>query len=644
MKRIKLIYALLLAVTLPLLTACYNDDATTVDAPTQQDGKIKVHLRVSQAAPTTTRASWQDNNATDDEMMNVWTVVAVNNADNKVEGIWSCKPSGESDQEIDEIDAELSREGNYRFYSFANMSPQKVMDLLHITPSKTTTDSEKVLASDFSSSVGNNTVVEIAFDDGATVAPNYNIAVNVKGNDFDPASTEDNGFGATGIPMSNVQTFNLKEGDKKDLIVIRMLAKIKLQIYNDSGKEIKITSVTLTSLTANDNDDNNRNLMLLPELKSKGNNKEDENGHNTMNYIHGDIQPNLNGTPKTEKVAFTVNGTIDASGHTSKDGEKKALEVTFYVNESDVRKKDSSSSEPTDPTAPSTTRAADDAPDFYHFILEIVTDGDETLRYTMIDDERDSEGNIKDDWGYIARNDYRIIPIVLDDYKLDMIPYDFPAIGVYPASVKEEDGIYTINFHDYGHFHLVPQVTKYSDGSTVPYIDQKDDKTTYWTLGGPSEITSSQKLSGLTSVWGAWTDASKSKEYNNENLSTYPEDFKNTAFYKTGYDPDAIKDGDDAGGEPVWYRNTNNENPTWSADDNYSGPFIFGYINKHPNNSATGDRKVYHEFSINLYKEGMSMPRQMTYRLYMILDESQMMYPKSSRRHGVSAVRHTHGY
>ena len=627
MKQIKQIYALLLAVTLPLLTACYNDDATTVDTPTQQDGKIKVHLRVSQAAPTTTRALWQDNNATDDEMMNVWTVVAVNNNEgadkNKVVGIWSCKPSGEPDREIDEIDAELSREGNYRFYSFANMSPQKVMDLLHITPSTTTTDSEKVLASAFSSSVGNNTVVEIAFDDGATVAPNYNIAVNVKGNDFDPASTEDNGFGATGIPMSNVQTFNLKEGDKKDLIVIRMLAKIKLQIYNDSGKKIEITSVTLTSLTANDNDDNNGNLMLLPELKSKGNNKEDEDGHNTMNYIHGDIQPNLNGTPKTEKVAFTVtNGTIDASGHTSKDGEKKALEVTFYVNESDVRKKDSSSSEPTDPTAPSTTRAADDAPDFYHFILEIVTDGDETLRYTMIDDERDNDGTIKDDWGYIARNDYRIIPIVLDDYKLELIPYDFPAIGVYPASVKEEDGIYTINFHDYGHFHLQPQVTKFSTSEIVDFTSETPRTVpteTVWGLIG----------NDFRRSWKSWTDATKANDYDN----------KTGQFYRN---QDGTKDGDEVGGVPVWYPNTSS--PRWQPNTTIGyRPFIFGYIND-PGNTMNGDNKVYHEFSINLYKKGMSTPRLMTYRLYMILDKSQMMYPKSSRRHGVSAVRHTHGY
>jgi hypothetical protein len=55
----------------------------------------------------------------------------------------------------------------------------------------------------------------------------------------------------------------------------------------------------------------------------------------------------------------------------------------------------------------------------------------------------------------------------------------------------------------------------------------------------------------------------------------------------------------------------------------------------------TEDKKVYHEFSIYLYKEGMSAPRQMTYRLYMILDKDQMLY---SRMFGAPRVRHTHGY
>ena len=605
MKRIKLIYALLLAVTLPLLTACYNDDATAVDNPTQQDGKIKVHLRVSQAAPTTTRA-WVDNdNATGDEMMNVWTVVAVNNADSKVEGIWSCKPSGEPDQEIDEIDADLSREGSYRFYSFANMSPQKVMELLKITPSTTSTDSEKVLASDFSS-VGNNTVVEIAFNGDATVNADYNIAVNVKGNGFAPASTEDNGFGATGIPMSNVQTFeSLQNGDRKDLIVIRMLAKIKLQIKNERGSALTINSIKLTNITANPTQATGKeNLMLLPNLEKGNNTMESNDGY------HGDIKPNLNGTPvQTEVEMLTTSVGI---------AENESKEIVFYVNESDVSKQ--------------STRAAKDAPDFYHFFLEIAVEGDNYVgdkmaRYVMIDDKGETSADDKK-WDYIARNDYRIIPIVLDDYKLDLIPYDFPAIGVYPASVKEEDGIYTINFHDYGHFHLQPKVTKYSNGDIVPY-GAGETTGDHWALYD----------NDFTSAWGSWTDATKEQAYSGD-------------FYRTSVTGSV--DADDAGGIPVWYENTSStpstpSNPQWASDwapsaDRTVGyqPFIFGYIADPERKLTSGDKKVYHEFSINLYKSGTGAARQMTYRLYMILDTDQMLY--RSRSLGAPAARHTHGH
>ena len=628
MKRIKLIYTFLLALAFPLLTACSNDDAISEGGEIQKDGKITVHLRVSQAAPAVTRA-WKDDNAEDNEMMNVWTVIAVHNDEdgnkNKVAAIYTCNPEGSPDQEVDVIDdvVELPAEGKYYFYSFANMSADKLNELLF--------DNESIITE----ATGTNSIVsKITGLENQTLDKEKvkNIAVKVQGNGFDPSANE-NGFGAKGIPMSNVQELSVTDKSVADLIVIRMLAKIKLQIYNDSGEDITINSVTMTSLTANEDN----NLKLLPKLTSGENTMESTNGY------HGDIQPNLNGAPSQVKYIYSPEETkkkIDKNENTL--ASEKPVEYIFYVNESENPNGSNSSDNGFSPT-PST------AQEFDRYFLKInLTSGARTSedRYALIDanarEVDDGEGGTKiiDDWNYIARNDYRIIPIVLDDYKLDMIPYDFPAIGVLPASVKEEDGIYTINFHDYGHFHLVPQVTKYSDGSTVPYIDQKEtETTTYWTIGGRNESTASKKLSELTSVWGSWTDASKEKEYKNDALSTYPTDFNSTAFYKTGYSPDIIKDGNDVGGEPVWYQNTNNENPTWSADEEtYYGPFIFGYINKHPN--GAGDRKVYHEFSIDLHK-GNTAPRQMTYRLYMILDEEQML-PATSRGLGASAPRHTH--
>lgn len=628
-KRIQLLYALLLAATLPFMTACSSEDATSESKATPTDGKIKVHLRVAQAGYAATRASlWEDEYATDEEMMNIWTVVAVHddgtNKD-KVAAIYTCAPSGSPDQEVDDfIDdtVELPSAGTYRFYSFANMAATELNKLLfggvNVIPSLPVESTNEIIFNKIIS----KTETEL---NGITLKADKvnNIAVQVNGNGFDPTD-EDNGFGAKGIPMSNVQTIEVKEeGHSINLVVIRMLAKIKLQIYNDSGSDVIIKSITLTSVTKNPKeikDGEKENLKLLPSLKSKD--SETQDGHDTMDYIHGDIQPNLYNNPTQGDLTLdfvpdnNANSTIDATSHKSDATTKNPVEFTFYVNESE------------NPTGKNFGSTTPDTHDFYHYFLKINMQVDgkaEEMRYALIDNGKikvtDGEGNIEeiDAWNYIARNDYRIIPIVLDDYKLDMIPYDFPAIGVSPASKKEEDGVYTINFHDYGHFHLQPVVTKYSDNSYVPFTHSKPTETSY------STTTWGLVDDNFNESWSSWQDASKQDAYENDNL-------KDKAFYRIETSP-ATKDGDEAGGVPFWYKN--NDNPTWSPDGKYKGPFIFGYI-ADPQGAITEDRKVYHEFSIYLYKKGMSTPRQMTYRLYMILDTKQMMYPRES------APRHPH--
>ena len=631
----KLIYALMLAMALPLMTACSGDDAANGgETPTQNDGKIKVHLRVSAAGSETMRA-WQDNeNATDAEMMNVWTVVAVHDEGtnaNKVAAIYACKPTGEPDREIDQI-AELPNAGKYRFYSFANMSPKVVMNLLGIAGSGAATmrgagtsyptgpndptqggnsetgggndnDNNSALGpvSNNGSATGidnfitddntytPNTFAEIAFNAGETVTDDKAdaVTVNVAGNNFN--LTAHNGFGAKGIPMSNVQTLEVSDNTDVELVVVRMMAKIELQIYNDkgSGNDVTVESLTLTDLTKN----TDANLKLLPTLV----------GHNTMNVLdHGDIKPNLNGTPATGSLTLYPNEPVIASANNTTTGTPKTF--TFYVNES-VR--------PTNA--------------FNHFFLKIKLAGEAEERYVLIDDKGSTTAD-DNKWDYIARNDYRVIPIVLDDYKLDMIPYDFPAIGVYPASVKEEDGIYTINFHDYGHFHLLPVVKKLSDSSVVPFVATAPT--------GPYSSTSWGLINDdFSKSWGSWTDATKATEYVNKSADP--------AFYRKGYDSWVPVDGDEVGGEPKWYKNDGIAGPQWdpAASGTYR-PFILGYV-ADPEGTVTTDRKVYHEFSIYLYKKEMSAPRQMTYRLYMILDTDQMMY---SRMFGAPRVRHTHGY
>lgn len=601
MRAFRLIYYYIALSALFTLTACQGDTVEVLETPAT-GGTVQVRINVSPASPATTTRAWQDDNAKDDEMMNIWTVV-ITNSSNEVVDILSCKPT-EGDREIDDV-IELKDGAKYNFYSFANISAEKLNELLGLAdetnnPIPVPTSNDVVVHAEGSKLAG------VKFPAGEKTINNY--TANVNGNLFSAfAATGDNGFGSYGIPMSNVQenvSIAAEQNETQiiiDLIVVRMLAKIELQVYNDWGTDVVIESVTLTDITMYNAATNN--LKLFPNYTSETK----PNGPDLMeDYEHGDIQPNLNGTPTTENVVLKdLNKTISATDN--KVGGTPVI-ISFYVNESQT------------PTSQS--------PNFSHFFLKIKLKDEKEARYVLIDDKGTQEN---EKWNYIARNDYRIIPIVLDDYKLDIIPYDFPAIGVHSASIKEEDGIYTVNFHDYGHFHLQPVVTKHNTPTDYVLFTTTTPATTPY-----ASTTWGLVNNKFEDSWGSWTDASKETPYDNNTEK----------FYRDQVDS---ADGDDAGGVPVWYANTPSNSldpsspslPQWAPNTTVGyQPFIFGYI-ADPGNTVTADKKVYHEFTINLYKSGTGAARQMTYRLYMILDTQQMLY---SRSLGASAARHTHGH
>lgn len=109
--------------------------------------------------------------------------------------------------------------------------------------------------------------------------------------------------------------------------------------------------------------------------------------------------------------------------------------------------------------------------DFHQFKLKVnLTLADGTTkqeRFALV-------GNENKEWNFIARNDWRVIPIVLQDYKLELVPQDFPPIGVLPAAVKEADGTFKCTFHASGAFHLKPQLVKVSTGEVVQNWTQKN--------------------------------------------------------------------------------------------------------------------------------------------------------------------------
>jgi hypothetical protein len=474
-----------------LLTACQSDDTTGQGGGIQPDGKVRVRLNVGVEGSQRTRA-WQDvANAVTAEMMNVWTVVVVNDNDgadkNKVVSIYACKPSGEPDQEIDNY-VELPATGSYRFYSFANMSPKVVMSLLGIGGSGAATAKSARTRGDnddptggnepngggnesgssasagtrYQSSSGDavegtvnsnlpagttddfytndntyqqNKFYSIAFTESVVTAASVESkTVNVAGNNFDVIA-DDNGFGAKGIPMSNVQTITVSETtDKIELIVIRMMAKIEVDVYNDGETDATIQSVSLTEITKNANG----NLKLLPNLSNAG--------HGSMEVVtHGDIQPNLpTNAPKGNMTLYpsSVQGAVSKTGHKSTGEGQTPVKFIFYVNESS---------------------APGNGSGLFYLSLGIKTGtGDEVVySHALISDEGSSDDD-HGKWNYIARNDYRIIPVVLTDWQFRIEPIALAPIAGYPAMTLSSDGL-KATFSTGGFIALQPYVKKRTD-------------------------------------------------------------------------------------------------------------------------------------------------------------------------------------
>ena len=552
------IYIMMLAAVAVVMAACSSDDAIDNGNGQLSDNNLaEVRLHIAPASTSGVTRAWQDPNATDDEMMNIWVVVITTDA-NVVEKVIACKPTGTS-REVDAI--ENLPLGTHKFYSFANMSVDYLATLLGITINMPAMSAD-------------DTVYEATTASG-TVNADKNVTVIGNGFDRFDSAGDGNLFGSYGIPMSNVQTATIANNTSIDLIVVRMLAKLKVSVQNQTGAAQYIKYASITSIT--DNVDNN--LKLLPSYTTAS-------SANNMEAVHGDIQPNLNGTPATVELAIPGMATTEALANNA------TREVTFYVNECAT------------------------GTDFYLTIGLGDASSTQEYRYALIDNKGKTTED-DDMWDYIARNDYRVIPIILDDYHFQIIPYDFPPIGVFPVSVSEvdtENHIYNFTFHDYGHFHLLPTVTK--GGAVVDFSASTPTGSGYkWTL-----IDNNWAKSWFT--YAAFGDVSQTVNPG--------------GFYRTGIGS-TTADGDEEGQTPVWYINDGVAGPKWAPDAANYRPFIFGYI-EDPESALASDKRVYHEMKIQVYN-GTSAYRQMLYRFYMTLSADQMLYAPAM---GTPAPRRSH--
>lgn len=379
------IYTTIITLLALLVTAACSNDADTDTADNGTQATVDLHLSARNVSTGGLSSRANDGNAVSGEMMkNYVIVIAQGNAIKQI-----LTKDNLSDAESDEYANVHLDEGEYTFYSFANIS----LSDLGLEATSTT------LPADF----GNKTIAVSGNKDALS--------------DF-----------TDGIPMSNKQTVTVaKKTTEIDLEVVRMVAKLRLDLTNVTGSDIKVTQVQLSDVT-DDGTSSAPNLYLLPD-----------------DSVAGMVcRPHLATTATRSARTFivpTANQTVAANNGTQS--------LTFYLNES---------------------RAKNPA-QFELTLNTLKSDGTTTqTRYAILN------------WTEIGRNDYRIIPITLDDYKLTFDVRYFTAIGVLPPTVHDDGQSLDLGFSYYGDIHLVPKIKKLSDDSDVTASVKPTFASQPWTL------------------------------------------------------------------------------------------------------------------------------------------------------------------
>lgn len=381
----KIYTTIITLLALLFMAACSND----IDTSTSDEGGqaiVDIHLSARSERPAGPASRAVDVNAVDEEMMKNYVIIIAQG--NDIKRILT--KENLSNAESDEYAGVHLDEGTYTFYSFANISLADLGLTADATKLPDGFDTKTFAVS------GNQTAIDNFTD---------------------------------GIPMSNKQTITVeKKATEVDLEVVRMVAKMQLNLTNVTGSDIKVTQVQLSDITDNGTSEA-PNLYLLPT----------------------DKDPGVSCTPHlaTTATSSTYSYDVPEQQQTVRSG-KGTTSLTFYLNESQAQ----------DPS---------------QFELTLTTQGaDGTTakkRYAILN------------WTEIARNDYRVIPITLDDYKLTFDVQYFTAIGVLPPTVTDDGQTLDLDFSYYGDIHLVPKIKKWSDGSDVTAtVNPTYDDTNCWKL------------------------------------------------------------------------------------------------------------------------------------------------------------------
>ena len=206
-----------------------------------------------------------------------------------------------------------------------------------------------------------------------------------------------------------------------------------------TGEDITVKNVSISDITSNPAA-GTENIMLLPKTSVSSTNVAQT--------------PNLVENAKRDDFTHAITHGLTVAKNTTGYDTDNSRSVSFYVNESQ----------------------AGNAYPYFVVTLETNVGSQRYFMYT--------------DWNQIARNDHHVLKLALSDYKLRLKVEDFGSIGSAP-SLKDDGKQLNLIFHDLEEFHIVPSVTKYSNGSSVSFTDLE------WTRLSESE-TDAEKNAFLT--------------------------------------------------------------------------------------------------------------------------------------------------
>ncbi|MQN79870.1 FimB/Mfa2 family fimbrial subunit [Prevotella copri] len=300
MKTIRTIHTALILMVLAFMTACSTDSADPIQGDSGGDNpgdKITVHMTLSTAPSSGTRATLSWNDGVDAENMKSWVVAFVK--DNKVVSFVENTDVSANNRIKDEVTIkDLPKGDTYQVYSFANLTATEL---------------------------GISKGVEVHFD---------NMQWKMNGNGFNVNATD-----CKGIPMSNKQEVTIDASGKPsitELWVVRMLAKVTLQFRNPSSTDLIINDITISDITSNPSATTNTdgNIMLLP----KHSDVSGTSGATGSSSLTDADKDEVTCTPNLVKQAATDNYTYKLSPSktipASTDTYKPENEISFYVNES----------------------------------------------------------------------------------------------------------------------------------------------------------------------------------------------------------------------------------------------------------------------------------------------------------------------